>query len=420
VGKLTTKRIAKLLKRPGRYGDGRGLVLEVTSPTNAGWLLRYQRQGRERWHGLGPAADFSLAEARIRARAARQLLHDGIDPIEQKRAMRAQQAAAAARLITFGECASDYFRAHSPSWKHANHVAQWRATVLGLTLAGRPVVHDYCRALRPLPVAQIDTPIVLQVLKPHWHERAETLSRVRARISSVLDYAKAAGYRVGDNPASWDVIGKLLPARTKIARVNHFEAIDYREVPAFVAELRKREGVAAQCLLFLILTAARSAEAREATWRREIDLDGALWAIPAERMKAERPHKVPLAPEVLELLRGLYREDDSADGLVFLGSQPGKPLSATALTRVMQRMGRSAVPHGFRSSFSDWSHECTGHSNHAIEISLAHSIGPAAEKAYRRGDMLAKRRKLMEQWARYCTSPPAVQKAGKVVPIRGR
>jgi integrase len=176
-------------------------------------------------------------------------------------------------------------------------------------------------------------------------------------------------------------------------------------------------------LEFLIYTAARSTEARETIWS-EINWDDAIWEIPAERMKAERPHKVPLPPEAIELLHGLYREDDSPDSLVFLGSQPGKPLSDAALRALMRRMGRSEVPHGFRSSFSDWAHERTGHSNHPIELSLAHSIGAATEKAYRRGDMLDKRRQLMEQWVKYCTSPPAAEakpKGAKLIPIgRGR
>jgi len=417
MGKLTAKRVAKLLKRAGRYGDGRGLVLDVTSPTNASWLLRYQRHGRERWHGLGPAADFTLAEARERARAARQLLHDGIDPIDKKRTERAQHAAEAARIITFGECATDYFRVHAPTWKHEKHVAQWRATVLGLTLYGRPATGDYCKALRPLPVAQIDTPIVLQVLRPLWHDKPETLSRVRARIAAVLDYAKAAGYRQGDNPASWDVVGKLLPARARVAPVNHLEAVDYHDIPAFMTELRKREGSAARALEFAILTAARSTEAREATWG-EIDFDEKLWRIPRERMKSAREHVVPLAPEALELLRGLYREGDSNDGLLFLGPQPGKPLSEAALRAVMRRMGRTEVPHGCRSSFSDWANETTGYASHVTELSLAHSVGTAVERSYRRRDMLKKRRRLMADWARYCLSPPAA--AGEVVPIRAR
>jgi integrase len=415
---LTSKRVAKLLRQgePGRHLDARGLYLVVVSRTNAHWERRYQLDGREHYHGLGSAFVFGLAAARERSRRASELLADGVDPLVQKREAKAERIAAATKAITFGEVATDYFRAHSPGWKHLKHVAQWRSSVLGLTFTGKPAKPDYCRALRARPVAQVDTPIVLSVLKPFWHTQPETMSRVRARIAAVLDYAKAAGYRSGDNPASWDVIGKLLPARGKLVPVNHFAAVDYRELPAFVAELRKREGIATQCLLFLILTAARSAEAREATWR-EINLDGALWEIPAERMKAERPHKVPLAPAVLELLRGLYREDDSDDGLLFLSSLSGRPLSDLSLVKLMRRMGRTEVPHGFRSSFSDWCHERTGYSSHAIELSLAHSIGSAAEKSYRRGSMLEKRRKLMEAWAAYCTSPPA---PGEVVSMRGR
>jgi integrase len=415
--KLTAKKVAKLLKQPGRYGAGRGLVLQVVSPTNASWLLRYQRLGRERWMGLGPAADFTLTEAKERARAARQMIRSGIDPIDAKRAAKAAEIAAKARAVTFGECATDYFRAHSPGWGHPKHVAQWRASVLGLTMSGKPATGDYCRVLRPLPVAQIDTPIVLQMLKPVWHDRPESASRVRARVAAVLDYAKAAGYRSGDNPASWDIIGKLLPSRSKLTAVSHFKAVPYAGIPAFVAELRKREGTAARALEFLVYTAARSAEIREATWG-EVDLAEAVWTIPPERMKAAREHRVPLAPVAVELLRELPREGD--DVLVFLGQQPGRPLSDQALRGVMHRLGRSEVPHGLRSSFSDWAHERTAHSNHVIELSLAHSIGAAAEKAYRRGDMLMKRRRLMAEWARYCTARAGAPATGTVVPIRGQ
>jgi integrase len=419
---LTSKRVLKLLRRgePGRHLDARGLYLVIASRTNAHWERRYQLDGREHYHGLGSAFVFGLAAARERSRRASELLADGVDPLAQKREAKAQRIAAAVKAITFGECATDYYRAHSPSWSHPKHVAQWRASVLGLTANGAPAAGDYCKILRPLPVQSIDTPLILNTLKPLWHDKPETMGRVRARIASVLDYAKAAGYRTGDNPASWNVIGKLLPARGKLTPVNHYEAVDYRLVPQFVAELRKREGTAAAALLFLIYTAGRTSEVLQATFR-EINFDEALWELPAERMKADRPHKVPLAPEALELLRGLYREGDSNDSYVFLSPRSGEPWSATALRAVMQRMGYSATPHGFRSSFSDWSHEQTGHSNHAIEISLAHSIGAAAEKAYRRGPMIDKRRKLMEQWAKYCTNPPVVQVEGKVVPMgRGR
>jgi integrase len=248
------------------------------------------------------------------------------------------------------------------------------------------------------------------------------MSRVRSRIENVLDWAKAAGYRAGDNPAAWDIISKLLPARSKVRKVEHFEAVPYAELPAFMTALRKRRGSAARALEFLILTAARSTEVREASWP-EIDLAEKVWTIPAERMKAERDHLVPLTDEAIALLRNLPHEEGS--DLVFIGQQPGKPLSDAAMRGVMQRMGLTAVPHGFRSTFSDWAHERTGHSSHAIEISLAHSVGSEAERAYRRGPMFDKRRKLMEQWAAFATSPPAARaektEAEKiVVPMRPR
>jgi integrase len=416
---LTSKRVAKLLRQgePARHLDQRGLYLVIESRTNAHWEKRYQLDGREHYHGLGSAFVFGLAAARERSRRAGELLADGIDPLARKREAKTERIAAAARIITFGECAADYFRAHSPGWRHAKSVAQWRSSILGLTMTGKPAKPDYCKALRALPITQIDIPVILSVLKPIWQDKPDTMSRVRARIAGVLDYAKVLQYRSGDNPADVALIGKALPVSGKV--VNHFAAVDYRKIPDFVAALRKREGTAARCLEFLILTAARSAEVREAPWS-EIDFDEKLWTIPAERMKADREHCVPLAPEAVELLRGLYREGDEDDGLLFPGPQPGKPLSDLALMKLMRRMGRSEVVHGFRSSFSDWSHERTAHSNHAIELSLAHSIGTATEKAYRRGDMLEKRRQLMEQWAAYCTSPPVVQEAGDNVVSMGR
>jgi integrase len=418
---LTSKRVAKLIRKgePGRHLDSHGLYLITQSPTAAHWERRYQIDGREHFHGLGSARVFSLAEARERSRRASQLLADGIDPLQAKRAAKAQRIAAAAKAVSFGEVATDYFRAHSPAWKHLKSVAQWRSSVLGLTMPGKPATGDYCKTLRPLPVQSIDTPIILSVLRPLWHEKPETLGRVRARIASVLDYAKAAGYRQGDNPASWDVIGKLLPSRGKIDPIEHHAAVPYAEMPGFMAALREREGTAAQALLFLVYTACRTTEALQATWN-EIDIDNALWTVPANRMKAGKEHRVPLAPEAIELLRGLYREGDSSDGYVFLSPRSGEPWSATALRAVMQRMDCSATPHGFRSSFSDWAHERTAHSSHTIEMSLAHAIGAAAERAYRRGEMLEKRRKLMEQWAAYCTSPPVAAVGETVVPMRGR
>jgi integrase len=415
---LTSKRVAKLLRRgePARILDQRGLYLVVASRTAAHWEKRYQLDGKEHYHGLGSAFVFGLAAARERSRRASELLADGVDPLLRKRAAKAERIAAAAKQISFGAVAQDYFRAQSPGWRHQKHIAQWRSSVLGLTPSG-PAKPDYCRSLRPLPVAQVDTPIVLSVLKPFWNEKTESMSRLRARIASVLDYAKAAGYRQGDNPASWDVIGKLLPARDKLAAVNHFAAVDYREIPDFVQQLRAREGSAARCLEFLTCTAARSTEAREAVWG-EIDFTEKLWRIPRERMKGARDHAIPLAPAVIELLQGLPHEE--GNDLVFLGPRPGMPLSDLVLMTLMRKMGRSEVVHGFRSSFSDWAHETTSYPDNVIEMSLAHLVGSEVTRAYHRKDLLEKRRRLMDAWAEFCTSPPVAQESSKVVPIRAQ
>jgi integrase len=402
---LTSKRVAKLLRRgePRRHLDGRGLYLVINSPTSAYWEKRYQFLGRERHHGLGSARTFSLVEARERNRRASQLIADGRDPLVVKRESKAQQIVDAAKTITFGEVALQYFQAHAPTWRHPKHIAQWRASVLGLTPTG-PAKPDYCKSLRVLPITAIDTPLILHVLRPLWQDKPETMSRVRARIAAVLDFGKAAGYRSGDNPAAQSVIGKLLPGRGK---VEHYAAIDYRDLPGFVQQLREHEGTAARALEFLIHTAARSSEVRMAVWN-EISFDEALWVIPANKMKAGKEHRVPLAPEAIELLRGLPREGDGADGLVFLGLQPGSGLSSMALAAVLRRMGHGHVTvHGFRSSFRDWAAECTNYPNHVVEMALAHAVGNAVEAAYRRGDLLVKRRHLAEAWAKYCTSPPA-------------
>jgi len=420
---LTSKKVRKLLcaGAVGKFLDQRGLYLCVQSRTAAHWEKRYQYLGREHYTGLGSAFVFSLKQARERSRRASELLADGIDPLARKREAKAAAIAAAARSVTFGACAEDFYKTNSPTWKHIKHAQQWRSSVLGLTLGGKPVEQDHCRLLRALPVQEIDTPIILSVLKPHWHEKAESMNRLRARIAAVIDSARAAGYRRDDsiNPADWSIIGKVLPAPGKVAAVNHFEAVPYAQVSDFVTELRKREGSAARCLEFLIYTVARSAEAREATWG-EIDLDGATWTIAAERMKAAKPHVVPLADPVINLLRRLPREGDGDDALVFVGPKSGKPLTDLALMTLMRKLKRSEVVHGFRSSFSDWAHETTGYSSIVIEQSLAHAVGSAVERAYRRSNLLTKRRRLLSDWARFCCMPPVVE-TGEVVQIgRGR
>jgi integrase len=245
---------------------------------------------------------------------------------------------------------------------------------------------------------------VLRVIEPIWQTKTATASRLRGRIESVLDWAKARGYRSGDNPASWDVIGKVLPNHKTFAKVTHHRALPYQDVPAFVAKLWEHKAVAAQALLFTILTAARTQETVGARWS-EISLKERVWTVPPGRMKGGVEHKVMLAPEVIDLLHQLPR-DGGGDGFLFIGTRSGTGLNPKSLHRALARLKVDAVPHGFRSSFSDWAHECTAHSNHTIEISLAHKVGTEVEQAYRRGPMAAKRQRLMSDWSRFCCTPP--------------
>lgn len=405
---LTTKQVAKLTE-PGRYGDGRGLYLQVTPTGARSWLLRYERGGRERAMGLGPVGDFTLDEARERARKARQLLKDGIDPLDARNEARASQAVerglAAAANVTFRECVEQYYKFHSRKWNNAKHSAQFLST---MKMYAYP-------ALEKLPVAAIDKALVLKAIEPIWYTKTETASRVRGRIEAVLDFAKTRGYRTGENPASWD--GNLvhaLPARSSIAKVEHHAAIPFTEVPDFMAELAACEGVAARALEFTILTAARTAEIIGAKWG-EIDLAEKIWTIPAERMKAKKEHRVPLTGRALETLKALPREGD----FVFPGGRKGVPISNTTMAAVLKRMGRLDITvHGFRSTFRDWAAERTNYPNHVVEQALAHVIGNKVEAAYRRGDLIAKRARLMADWAKFCVTRSLEATTNNVTPIR--
>ncbi len=406
---LTAKQVAALTE-PGRYGDGRGLYLQVTPAGVRSWLLRYERGGRERAMGLGPVDDFSLEEARERARKARQLLKDGVDPIDARREERGKQTAeralAAAANVTFKDCAEQYFNFHSRKWKNAKHAAQFLSTLK---------MYAYT-TLGKLPVAAIDKALVLKAIEPIWYTKTETASRVRGRIESVLDFAKVRGYRTGENPAAWD--GNLvhaLPAPGAIAKVEHHAALPFAELPSFMAQLAERQGVAARALEFTVLTAARTGEVIGARWP-EIDMAAKLWTIPAERMKARKEHRVPLTPRALEILEGLPREAE----FVFPGSQKGSAISNMAMAQLLKRMGRLDITvHGFRSAFRDWAAERTGYPNHVVEMALAHVIGDKVEAAYRRGDLFTKRARLMTDWARYCASKP-VEAGSGVTSIRAK
>jgi integrase len=313
---------------------------------------------------------------------------DGKDPLEHRRMVRAE-AVLEATGMSFATCADRYIAAHAAGWKNGKHRAQWATT---LKTYVNPVIGQ-------TPVAVVDTDAVLQILEPIWATKTETATRVRGRIEAILDWAAARGYREGDNPARWrGHLQRLLPARAKVAPVKHHSALPYSEVPAFMAELRERLGMAAACLEFTILTAARTGEAIGARWS-ELDRKAKTWTIPAERMKAGVVHVIPLSERALEIITMLPNAGD----YLFVGTRPGRPISDMTMTMVLRRMGRDDITvHGFRSAFRDWVAERTNHQNHVVEMALAHTIGDKTEAAYRRGYLLEKRRTLMHDWADYC------------------
>ena len=373
---LTVRRLRRLTQ-PGRYLDAAGLYLQVVSPTNRSWLLRYELRGKKRWMGLGSVATFSLEEAR--------------------RAECAQQAAAAARNKTFAAVTAEYFDAHAGSWGSRKHRADFARTL-----------KTHAAALHNLPVADIDEPLVLSVLQPIWSAKIVTAKRLRQRIASVLDFAAAAGYRSGSNPARWEGhLEHLLAAPAKRA-VKHLAALPYAELPAFMAELRAVPGSAARALEFAILTAGIGAR-----WSSEIDLANAVWIVPAQRMKGGREHRVPLSAQAIRLLRALPREGD----FVFIGAKTGTAIGNLAMFRILKRLRADVTTHGFRSTFRVWTEERTSFPSVVAEQALAHAIGNAVERSYRRTDLFAKRTRLMQAWADFCDAPIGVRHA---VPLRAR
>ncbi len=380
-------------KRIGYYGDGGGLWLQISKLGGKSWVCRFSFQGRVCEMGLGAAHTVSLAEARLQAQACRKAVKEGRNPIEERKAKRADARLEAANTKTFAECAIAYIEAHRAGWKNEKHGKQWATT---LETYAFPVIGQ-------LAVAAVDTALVLRVLEPIWHTKTETANRLRGRVETVLDWATVRGYRQGENPARWrGHLDKLLPARSKVQAVEHHAALPYMEIGAFMVDLREREGIAPRALEFAILTVARSGEVRGATWA-EIDLDARLWTVPAERMKAGKEHRVPLSDEALALLQSLPRTKD--DEYVFPAFKK-KPLSDMSLLAVLRRMERGGfTQHGFRSTFRDWAGETTAHPREVIEHALAHQLKDKAEAAYQRGDLLRKRAALMADWARYCDTP---------------
>ena len=398
TGRLTALKVSRA-KLPGMYADGGGLYLQITEG-GASWVYRYMLNGRAREMGLGPLALFGLQEARAKAQDARRLRHEGVDPIEHRRTARAQQQLDAAKAVTFQQCAERYIASHRAGWRHAKHVEQWESSLQRLAF---PVIGA-------LPVQAINTALVMNVIEAIWDEKPETASRVRGRIESILDWAKARGYRTGENPARWKGhLKNLLPPRSKVRMVEHYAAMPYDQLPALMVELRVQDGIDARALEFTILTAARVSEAVGARWS---EISGDVWTIPAERRKGGKPHRVPLSRRAMDLLKALPRNGD----LIFPGPKLGRALNINAPRKLLIDMGHSVTVHGFRSSFRDWVAERTSYPNHVAEAALAHAVADKVEKAYRRTDLFEKRRRLMADWAAWCLRPISVN-AGNVVPL---
>lgn len=405
IEKLSPLAVTKATK-PGYYGDGAGLWLQVSASGSKSWVFRYTLAGKSREMGLGATHTVTLSSARAQAKENRLMLHEGKDPLDTRKVAKLAEAMAKARMMTFDQCAAAYIAAHRESWKNAKHASQWENT---LNTYATPIIG-------PLPVADVDTALVVKVLSPIWQSKTETATRLRGRIESILDWATVSKHRQGENPARWrGHLDNLLADPSRAARVVHHPALPWQDVGVFMAELRVQEGIAARAAEFAILTAARSGEVRGATWD-EIDLTAGLWTIPAERMKGKREHRVPLSPPVLALLNATPR----LEALLFPGRREGAGLSDMSLTAVLRRMGRTAITmHGFRSTFRDWCAESVANSfpREVCEHALAHSLPDKVEAAYRRGDLLEKRVMLMQAWASYCGTIPT---AAPVTAIRGK
>jgi integrase len=395
------------LATPGRHSVGgvAGLELQINPNGARVWVLRVMIAGKRREMGLGGFPDVTLAGARESARAARQKLKDGIDPIEEAKAKRSALYAARASALTFSEAASAYIAVREAEWTNDKHAKQWRTTLETYAdpFIGKILVRDIGQAH------------ILKVLEPIWKTKTETATRVRGRIESVLDWARVRGFRDGENPARWrGHLEVLLQSPGKVQAVEHHPALPYVDLPAFMDLLSKQEGQGARALELAILTAARSGEVRGADWE-EFDLSEATWTIPASRMKAKREHRVALNEQAVAVLMATPKAERT--GLVFPNSK-GTPLSDMTLTAVLRRMGQTSITvHGFRSTFRDWCSERTNYPRDVAEMALAHTIGNKVEAAYRRGDLFEKRQRMMREWGKFATT---IQPAAKVTPIQSK
>ena len=393
------------MKQPGLHfvGGVPGLALQVTETGARSWILRATIAGKRRDMGLGGFPDVSLALARQVARDARAKIIGGRDPIEEGRAVRGALAESRAAAVSFERAATLYVETHESAWRGAKHALQWRT-----------VMDAYAYPLiGAMNVDAVKLPHVMQVLEPIWRTKTQTASRLRGRIESVLDWAAARGYRHGPNPAQWrGLLDKLLPAPAKVAKPGHHPALAVSDAGQFMQRVRELPGIGARALEFTVLTAVRSGEALRASWC-EIDFNAAVWTIPAGRMKAGREHRVPLSPACIELLRKL--EAVRLSPWVFPGRLVGRPIETNACFAALRRMSRGDITvHGFRSTFRDWCAEQTDYANEVAEMALAHTLSNKVEAAYRRGDLIDKRRRMMEDWAAFCAKPKSKPKVAAI------
>ena len=411
--KLTAAVVRQAVK-PGYMSDGSGLVLQVTATGAKTWLFRYRSPaGRVREMGLGSATTVSLAAARLKAQEAQRLRDNGLDPLDVRREREAQAKVEAAKGRTFQWCAERFIEANTPGWRNEKHIEQWATT---LATYAYPIFGS-------VPVSGIDTALIIQVLQPLWATKHETATRVRQRIERVLAWATTGGYRSGENPARWrGHLANLLPASKDVRKtqpIKHHSALAAEDVPALMCQLAEREGGSALGLRFLALTASRTGEVIRAAWS-EVDMVAKVWTIPPSRMKSGKEHRVPLSAPALDILREAAKARVS--DVVFNGPKPGHSLSNMAFAALLKRMERTDfVPHGLRSTFRTWAAERTNYPRELCEVALAHTVGDDTERSYQRGDMLERRRRLMNDWAKFATQSPLKALASKsVVNLRER
>jgi integrase len=393
---------AGLAKLPaGLHCDGGNLNLRVDPNGARHWAFRYSLNGKAHELGLGKFPVISLVKARELAAQHRITLALGNDPLERRRAQRAATVVEAAKAMTFRECADRYLRAHGAKWTNAKHAAQWADSLKAAS-----------EVFGAVPVAAIDTALVMKLLELTWHTTPETTMRLRGRVEAVLDWATARELRSGDNPARWrGHLKTLLPARGDIRKVEHHAAMPYAEIGGLMQKLRADSSIASAALQFLILNASRAGEVRLATWD---EIKGDVWTIPAERMKAGAAHRIPMSPAALAILKALPR---TWSPLLFPGRGGHGRLGPAVFIQLMGRVRPGHTVHGFRSTFKDWARERTNFADDISEAALAHKVNDKVKAAYQRTDFFDKRRKLMEMWGQFCSKPAAIA-GSKVVAIR--